>query len=90
MFNKEVLIPIIVCVVLVILFIILVVSLLKKPKNKEDEISILDINEEGVPNSSEDTNFSYGYEKEETIVMDKVEVPKEENNDETKKEDEGE
>ncbi len=73
MLSKGLILPIIVCAILVILFIILVVSLLKKPSEKEEEISILDINEEGVPNSSEDTTFSYGYEKEETIVMKKVE-----------------
>lgn len=40
--------------------------------NNETESSILDVNEEGVPNNSDASNFSYGYEKEETVVMEPV------------------
>lgn len=40
--------------------------------NSETQSSILDVDEEGVPNNSESSNFSYGYEKEETVVMQPV------------------
>lgn len=38
----------------------------------EGKSSILDVNEDGVPNNSDASNFSYGYEKEETVVMEPV------------------
>lgn len=63
--------------VVVLIIIIVIVSLAKKKKeNGDEEASILDIDEVGVPNTSELKDFSYGYEKEETIVMNPV---KEEN-----------
>ena len=44
----------------------------EKVVEEEKEASILDVDEKGVPNSSEDIDFSYGYEKEATVVMDPV------------------
>ncbi len=67
---------IILCSVIAVIFItliIIIVNILKSNK-KEEEASILDVNEVGV----EDKEFSYGYEKEETIVMPKVEEEKKE------------
>lgn len=39
---------------------------------EEKDVSILDVNNSGVPNESEKPEFSYGYEKEPTIVMDPI------------------
>lgn len=49
-----------------------------------DNHSILDVDGAKVPNDSEAKDFSYGYEKEETIVMDPVEenISEESNSDE--------
>lgn len=48
----------------------------KYEKNQESNVettsSILDVNEEGVPNNSEAKDFSYGYEKEETVIIPEV------------------
>lgn len=41
-------------------------------RSGETDSSILDVNEEGVPNNSEAKDFSYGYEKEETIIIPEV------------------
>lgn len=43
----------------------------------EKPSSILDITEEGVPNSSEAKDFTYGYEKEETVIIPKINLSKE-------------
>ena len=66
----------------VVLIIILIVYFIKKSK-KDNEIptSILDVNDVGV--SIDSSDFSYGYEKEETIVM--KPVNEEENKEETTK-----
>ena len=67
--------------IVVILIIILIVYFIKKSRqNKEEPTSILDVNDVGV--SIDNSDFSYGYEKEETIVMNPVnkEEQKEENN----------
>ena len=61
---------------------------LKKDKNKEPETSILDVDEVGVPNTSELQDFSYGYEKEETIVMNPVTDENNDKNDNDRKESE--
>lgn len=45
--------------------------------------SILDVKESGVPNNSEAKDFSYGYEKEETVVMDPVKDDKDTEKDTT-------
>ncbi len=60
--------------VIVLILIISIIALISSNKNKESEseASILDIEEVGVPNSSETKDFSYGYEKEETIVMNPI------------------
>lgn len=75
-----------VLVILIILFIILTKN--NKNNDNEKEASILDINEEGVPNTSELKDFLYGYEKEETIVMDAVKENKNDNNEEKSEKDE--
>lgn len=65
----------IIFVILIILIIVLIVVSKNKNKNKannEPEASILDVDEVGVPNTSELKDFSYGYEKEETIVMNPI------------------
>lgn len=65
----------------IILIIVIIRVILKSKKEKVIEASILDVNEVGV---NETKDFSYGYEKEETIVMNAV---KDENKiDEEKKE----
>ena len=66
---NEVLI-VIVALVLLILIVSLLVLLKKKNSNNDDNISILDIDDIGV--STNDSEFSYGYEKEATIVMNPV------------------
>ena len=58
--------------IIVLIIVIVIISKSKKDKNKEPEASILDVDEVGVPNTSELQDFSYGYEKEETIVMNPV------------------
>lgn len=71
--NNLLLIPI----GIVLIFIIIIIIYLVKRSKKTDEqpTSILDVNEVGVPSSSD---FSYGYEKEETVVMNPINA----NNDE--------
>ena len=71
------------------IIIIGIISKNKKNKNKEPEASILDVDEVGVPNTSELQDFSYGYEKEETIVMNPVtdENTNKDDNDKEKSED---
>lgn len=66
--NNFVIIGILVLILLIIAIILIVLSK-KKNKDKDKEIlpSILDIKDIGV--SANDQEFSYGYEKEETIVM---------------------
>ena len=65
--NYILLIPM---VVLAIIIIAIIIYLIKKSKDKDEtSTSILDVNEVGVPSSSE---FSYGYEKEETVVMNPI------------------
>ena len=67
------LIIILAIVLVAIIAVIVVVSISKKSKKTEEKpASILDVDNPGVPNSSESTNFSYGYEKEETVVMNPV------------------
>lgn len=67
MTNYIIFIPIGIIAVIAIGLIIYLIS--SSNKTKEKPASILDVNEVGVPSSSE---FSYGYEKEETIVMNPV------------------
>ena len=83
MLNNIFIIGAIAIFIVVFILLLLVISKGKK-KNNEQEASILDVNEVGVPNTSELKDFSYGYEKEETIVMEPVVDEKnktEENND---------
>lgn len=63
-----------VTILITILVIILVLVLSKNKKPKEEQSSILDINDIGVNNNQE---FSYGYEKEETIIMNPVTIDSE-------------
>lgn len=71
--NYIILIPVIIIAIIIIAFVIYLVT--NSKKEKETPASILDVNEVGVPSSSE---FSYGYEKEETIVMNPVTEEKKE------------
>lgn len=48
--------------------------------NLETQSSILDVNTSGVPNTSEESEFQYGYEKEATVVMDPVDSTTETDN----------
>lgn len=67
---------------LIIILIIVIVSIIKSKRSKnEPSASILDVNLDGVPDSN-DRTFNYGYEKEDTIVMNPVE---EDNNEIEKK-----
>ena len=73
--NSLIIILAIVLVVIIAVVVIFVIS--KKSKKVEEKpASILDVDNPGVPNSSETTNFSYGYEKEETVVMNPVDENK--------------
>lgn len=56
----------------------------KEVEKEEAPASILDVNETGVPNNSEDVEFSYGYEKEATVVMNPVNPENEKNVEEIK------
>lgn len=58
---------------LLALIVIIIVIASRKNKNKEPEASILDVNDIGVNDNRE---FSYGYEKEATIVMEPVDPNK--------------
>lgn len=71
--NYIILIPVVIIALIIIAFVIYLVA--NSKKEKETPASILDVNEVGVPSSSE---FSYGYEKEETIVMNPVTEEKKE------------
>ena len=55
--------------VALIMMIVIIVKLKNRNKNTEIPTSILDVDTVGV---SETKDFSYGYEKEETIVMNPV------------------
>ena len=55
--------------IFVTIVIVSIIVIKKSNKKNEADPSILDINVEGV---SKDSDFSYGYEKEETIVMNPV------------------
>ena len=66
---------IVLIVVLVLALAFLAGLLFKKFTKKnsvEGEPSILDINSNGVPNQSDNSEFKYGYEKEATVVMNPV------------------
>ena len=78
MLDNKIIIGIAIIVLIIVIVIIAIISKSKKDKNKDPEASILDVDEVGVPNTSELQDFSYGYEKEETIVMNPV---TDENND---------
>ena len=73
---------------IIVFIIIMLISKSKKNKDKEPEASILDVDEVGVPNTSELQDFSYGYEKEETIVMNPVTDENDNNTDNDKEESE--
>lgn len=68
--NNLIFVGIIVGIVLTILAVIILILINNKSKNKEIPASILDVQNIGV--STSDQEFSYGYEKEETIVMDPI------------------
>ena len=85
--NKKI-IGIAIIVLIIVIVIIAIISKSKKDKNKEPEASILDVDEVGVPNTSELQDFSYGYEKEETIVMNPVTDENNDKNDNDRKESE--
>mgnify|MGYP000513872910 CR=1 FL=1 len=84
MLDSKIIIGIAIVVLIIVIIIIGIIS-----KNKEPEASILDVDEVGVPNTSELQDFSYGYEKEETIVMNPVtdENTNKDDNDKEKSED---
>lgn len=70
--SSLVLISIIVAIVIIIAIILIVLLSKKKNKNSETPASILDVENIGV--STNNQEFSYGYEKEETIVMQPVDL----------------
>ena len=73
--NYLLLIPI---AIVLIFIIIIIVYLVKRSKaNDEQPSSILGVNDVGVPSSAD---FSYGYEKEETVVMNPIDVDNESTN----------
>ena len=92
--SSLVIIGIVVAVLLVIAIVMMIILLKSKKKEKEVPASILDVQNIGVSTGNQE--FSYGYEKEETIVMDPVNVetestdtqvdekPSEENNEKNK------
>ena len=73
--------------VVIVLIVIIAIVLKGKNKSTEETHSILEVDEVGVSN---DSDFSYGYEKEETVVMNPVteETKKEEFEDITEEENE--
>ena len=89
MLDSKIIIGIAIVVLIIVIIIIGIIFKNKKNKNKEPEASILDVDEVGVPNTSELQDFSYGYEKEETIVMNPVtdENTNKDDNDKEKSED---
>ena len=89
MLDSKIIIGIAIVVLIIVIIIIGIISKNKKNKNKEPEASILDVDEVGVPNTSELQDFSYGYEKEETIVTNPVtdENTNKDDNDKEKSED---
>ena len=89
MLDSKIIIGIAIVVLIIVIIIIGIISKNKKNKYKEPEASILDVDEVGVPNTSELQDFSYGYEKEETIVMNPVtdENTNKDDNDKEKSED---
>lgn len=88
MLDNKIIICIAIIVLIIVIVIIAIISKSKKDKNKEPEASILDVDEVGVPNTSELQDFSYGYEKEETIVMNPVTDENNDKNDNDRKESE--
>ena len=88
MLDNKIIIGIAIIVLIIVIVIIAIISKSKKDKNKEPEASILDVDEVGVPNTSELQDFSYGYEKEETIVMNPVTDENNDKNDNDRKESE--
>ena len=88
MLDSKIIIGIAIVVLIIVIIIIGIISKNKKNKNKEPEASILDVDEVGVPNTSELQDFSYGYEKEETIVMNPVTDENDNNTDNDKEESE--
>ena len=88
MLNNKIIIGIAIAVLIIVFIIIVLISKSKKNKDKEPEASILDVDEVGVPNTSELQDFSYGYEKEETIVMNSVTDENNDKNDNDKEESE--
>ena len=88
MLDKKIRIGKAIIVLILVILIIAIISKSKKDKNKEPEASILDVDEVGVPNTSELQDFSYGYEKEETIVMNPVTDENNDKNDNDRKESE--
>ena len=65
-------IKIAVIIVIAVFLIVGLIAVISLKKNKEDEPSILDVTTVGVPSSSEAQDFSYGYERDETVVMQPV------------------
>ena len=88
MLDNKIIIGIAIAVLIIVFIIIVLISKSKKDKNKKPEASILDVDEVGVPNTSELQDFSYGYEKEETIVMNPVTDENDNNTDNGKEESE--
>lgn len=88
MLDNKIIIGIAIIVLIIVIVIIAIISKSKKDKNKEPEASILYVDEVGVPNTSELQDFSYGYEKEETIVMNPVTDENNDKNDNDRKESE--
>ena len=88
MLDKNIIIGIVAALVVIFIIILIIIQKNKKGKYKEPEASILDVDEVGVPNTSELQDFSYGYEKEETIVMNPVTDENDNNTDNDKEESE--
>lgn len=86
---NSVLLMIIAGLILVVAVIIIIVTIVlsKNNKPKEEVSSILDVDDIGVNNNQE---FSYGYEKEETIVMDPITSDSIDNNEEKETKEENE
>lgn len=83
-FNKSTLFGVMLTLFPVICLPILAFSKCEYTEEKKEELqaSILDVNESGVPNNSENVEFSYGYEKEATVVMNPVNPEVEKNTEE--------
>ena len=82
--NTIVIIGVAVGVFLILLFVIMSIVKSKREAKKEPATSILDVALDGI-SGDDDRTFNYGFEKQDTVVMNPIEEKKEETTEEEKK-----